>query len=61
MPPNCSQYCRLPASVRLVEAQQKIRVLVARRVLSAEERLELAAWQRAWVAAWRECQYVIAA
>ncbi len=36
-------------------------MLVARRDLSAEERLELAAWQRAWVAAWRESQYVVAA
>jgi hypothetical protein len=29
--------------------------------LTAAERLELAEWQREWVAAWREGQYVTAA
>lgn len=52
----------LPApAVRLAEAQAAIRRLTARCHLTREQRLELAAWQRQWVAAWRESQYAIAA
>jgi hypothetical protein len=44
-----------PALVaRLDRAQAEIRALVARGVLTPAERLELAAWQREWVAARRE-------
>ncbi|MCQ4083747.1 hypothetical protein NGB36_24925 [Streptomyces sp. RB6PN25] len=49
------------AQVREERAQQAIRALIARGRLTAEQRLELARWQREWVAAWRESQYVIAA
>ncbi|WP_269858339.1 hypothetical protein [Streptomyces sp. RPT161] len=61
MPPTLER-CRCPrASDRLARAQSKIRALVARGVLSGAERLDLAAWQREWGAAWRETEYVTAA
>jgi hypothetical protein len=50
--------------VRAARAQAAIRALLARRrraPLTTAERLELAAWQREWVAAWRDGQYVTAA
>lgn len=49
--------------LRLAEAQAAIRALTARGRLSRAERLELAGWQRQWVAAWREtqCEWVTAA
>ncbi len=52
-------------AARLARAQAQIRALTTRRRrLSAAERLELAHWQREWVAAWKTAQgtqYVIAA
>jgi hypothetical protein len=49
----------------MARAQAEIRALTTLgRPLSAVERLELARWQRVWVAAWkvdREQRYVIAA
>ncbi len=52
----------LPAAVRLEQAQERIRALTAGRgVLTSADRLELAEWQREWVAAWRESEYVPAA
>ncbi len=51
---------RAPAA-RLAEAQAAIRRLTARGRLTPAERLELATWQRQWVAAWRDSQFVIAA
>lgn len=50
-----------PAAVRLARAQAAIRALVGRGGLTQAERLELAEWQREWVAAWREAEYVTAA
>ena len=65
MSPNPCARCRsLPAGVRLARAQAAIRALTRRgrlARLTTEERLELAEWQREWVQAWRESQYVIAA
>ena len=52
--------CACP-QVRAARAQAAIRNLTARGRLTAAERLELAYWQREWVQAWREGQYVIAA
>jgi len=52
--------CGCPQT-RLRRAQAAIRALTARGRLTAAERLELAAWQREWVAAWREGRYIIAA
>ena len=61
MPPiPTSPDMRAPV-VRLAEAQCAIRRLTARGRLSWDERLELAGWQRQWVEAWTESQYVIAA
>ncbi len=52
----------LPAAVRLEHAQERIRALTGRDgALSPADRLELAEWQREWVAAWRESEYVAAA
>lgn len=42
------------ASSRLDRAQAEIRALTERGTLTAAERVELARWQREWVAAWRE-------
>lgn len=56
MPPDT----RAPAA-RLAEAQAAIRRLTARGRLTRDERLELAGWQRQWVEAWHDSQYVIAA
>ncbi|MDI5966122.1 hypothetical protein POF50_021695 [Streptomyces sp. SL13] len=39
---------------RLEHAQAEIRRLTERGQLSAVDRLELARWQRMWLAAWRE-------
>jgi hypothetical protein len=39
---------------RLRRAQEEIRALVDRGSLTPADRLELASWQREWVAAWRE-------
>ncbi|MEU1625260.1 hypothetical protein ABZ746_07985 [Streptomyces sp. NPDC020096] len=52
---------RVSAARRLARAQAAIRALIGRGQLTREQRLELAEWQREWVAAWRESQYVIAA
>jgi hypothetical protein len=53
---------RVPAAVRLERAQQRIRDLTTGAgALTPEHRLELAQWQREWVAAWRESEYVAAA
>jgi hypothetical protein len=50
------------AAVRLERAQERIRALTAGAgALTPADRLELAEWQRAWVAAWRESEYVAAA
>ncbi|MGW7007603.1 hypothetical protein ACWGCW_33570 [Streptomyces sp. NPDC054933] len=51
----------MSAARRLARAQAAIRALTRRGHLTREQRLELAEWQREWVAAWRESQYVIAA
>ncbi|MGW7001454.1 hypothetical protein ACWGCW_01155 [Streptomyces sp. NPDC054933] len=52
----------MSAARRLARAQDAIRALTRRGTLSREQRLELAQWQREWVAAYRESQqYVIAA
>jgi len=51
-----------PASQRLDQAQERIRALTAgQEELTPADRLELAQWQREWVAAWREAEYVAAA
>ena len=42
------------AAARLDRAQAQIRALTERGTLTAAERIELARWQREWVAAWRE-------
>jgi hypothetical protein len=52
--------CGCPV-LRQRRAQRAIRALTARGRLTREERLELAEWQREWVQAWREGQYVTAA
>lgn len=49
------------AGARLSRAQAAIRALTRRGHLTREQRLELAGWQREWVAAWRETEYVTAA
>jgi hypothetical protein len=49
------------AALRLEHAQERIRALTGGRELSMADRLELAEWQREWVAAWREAEYVAAA
>jgi hypothetical protein len=46
---------------RLARAQAAIRALIGQGGLTQAERLELAEWQREWVAAWREAEYVTAA
>lgn len=52
----------LPAAVRLERAQERIRALTTgRAALTAADRLELAEWQREWVAAAHESGYVAAA
>lgn len=52
----------LPAALRLEHAQERIRALTAGRgALSHDDRLELAGWQRAWVDAWIESEYITAA
>ena len=61
MSPNPCARCRLPAGVRLARAQTAIRALIDRGKLTTAEQLELAEWQREWVQAWRDSQYVIAA
>jgi Spy/CpxP family protein refolding chaperone len=58
--PEPSPWCACPQT-RLRRAQTAIRALIARGRLTPEQRLELATWQREWVAAWRESRYVIAA
>jgi hypothetical protein len=61
--PEHRPQCACPQQ-RAARAQAAIRALLARRrraPLTAAERLELAEWQREWVAAWREGQYVTAA
>ncbi|MDF2261420.1 hypothetical protein [Streptantibioticus ferralitis] len=60
---STTEACALPAPhvARMARAQQEIRRLTGRGRLSPQQRLELAEWQREWVAAWRESQYVIAA
>ncbi len=53
---------QLAPAVRLARAQAAIRELVGPGGrLTQAQRLELAAWQREWVAAWRESKYVTAA
>jgi hypothetical protein len=49
------------AALRLEHAQERIRALTGGGELSVADRLELAEWQREWVAAWRETEYVAAA
>ncbi|MDI5967356.1 hypothetical protein POF50_019190 [Streptomyces sp. SL13] len=51
----------VPAALRLEHAQERIRALTGGPELSVADRLELAEWQREWVAAWREAEYVPAA
>jgi len=48
-------------AARLARAQTAIRDLVAKGGLTQAERLELAGWQREWVHAWRDSEYVTAA
>ncbi len=48
-------------ALRLERAQERIRALTDGGTLSVADRLELAEWQREWVAAWREWEYVAAA
>lgn len=48
-------------AARLARAQAEIRALTGRGGLSRAERLELAAWQREWVAAWHETRFAAAA
>ncbi len=49
-------------SMRLDRAQKRIRALTAGRgTLTLADRLELAEWQREWVAAWQESEYMAAA
>lgn len=50
------------AASRLDRAQERIRALTTGcGSLTPADRLELAEWQREWVAAWRESEYVAAA
>ncbi|MBY8887944.1 hypothetical protein K7472_24335 [Streptomyces sp. PTM05] len=48
-------------AMRQAQAQAAIRALTTRGRLTPEQRLELARWQRAWLAAWRDADYVTAA
>lgn len=62
MQSNSELLPRAAASLRLERAQERIRALTqGRGDLTSADRLELAAWQREWVAAWRESEYVAAA
>jgi hypothetical protein len=60
-PTSPPQVTPAPASVRLARAQAAIRALTTRGALTPEEQLELAQWQREWLAAWGENRYVITA
>ena len=46
--------CPCASVTRLDRTQAEIRALTEWGMLSAAERLELAGWQREWVAAWQE-------
>jgi hypothetical protein len=63
--PRESQVTPMTCVASMARAQAEIRALTTLgRPLSAAERLELARWQRVWVAAWKVAQgaqYVIAA
>ncbi len=62
MQSNSELLLRDSAFLRLERAQQRIRALTTgQSVLTPADRLELAQWQREWVAAWRESEYVAAA
>jgi hypothetical protein len=62
MPTNPEPRPQCPSPVlRARRAQRAIRALTARGQLTAEQRLELAHWQRQWVQAWRESPYITAA
>ncbi len=59
--PATSETSPTPApAVRLARAQSEIRALVGRGRLSPAERLELAGWQREWVAARRAARQAAA-
>lgn len=55
MPPTSEPELPPPPAERLARAQAEIRALTTRGNLTVTERLELASWQREWVAAWSEC------
>jgi hypothetical protein len=60
--PPAQASAAVPAELRLELAQERIRALTGgSEALTLADRLELAEWQRAWVAAWRESEYVAAA